>query len=67
MVEGGLNYLTQKMKKEKIINFDGVQFSDNRRTRSPHNRRWQIRRQVKNKLGVSRNLRSVFANLLGLY
>lgn len=55
------------MKKEKIINFDGVQFSDNRRARSPRNRGWQVRRQVKNKLGVSRNLRNVFTHLFGLY
>lgn len=55
------------MKKEKIINFDGVQFSNNRRARSSHNRKWQIRRQVKNKLGVTRNLRSVFTHLFGLY
>lgn len=55
------------MNKDKIINFEGMQFSDSRRARSPRNNRWQVRRQIKSNLGVSRNMRNAFNNLFGLY
>ncbi|MFA5967525.1 MAG: hypothetical protein WC805_03410 [Patescibacteria group bacterium] len=52
-------------KNEQIISFEGMRFDGSRRARLPRAKQWKARRQVKNRLGISRNLRSVFSGLLG--
>ena len=54
-------------KKSQIIDFEGMQFGTNRRVQLPRNRNWKVRRRVKNRLGVTRNLRTVFSNILGMF
>ncbi|MFH0912067.1 MAG: hypothetical protein V1807_00145 [Patescibacteria group bacterium] len=51
-------------KNDQIISFEGMQFDATRRSRLPRSRQWKARRQIKNRLGIARNLRSVFSNLL---
>lgn len=58
--------LTQRMKREPIINFEGMQFRSDGRARLPRSKQWQTRRQAKNRLGVARNVRSAFMHLLGM-
>lgn len=53
-------------KNEQIINFGGMRFdATSRRARFPRAKQWKVRRQVKNRLGVARNLKSVFSSLFG--
>jgi len=54
-------------RKSQIIDFAGMQFGNSRRVQLPRNHNWKVRRQVKNRLGVARNLRTVFGNILGLF
>jgi len=54
-------------RKSQIIDFEGMKFGANRRAQIPRNRNWKVRRQVKNRLGVARNLRTVFSNILGMF
>ena len=51
---------------EQIISFTGMRFDTSRRARLPRARQWKARRQIKNRLGVARNLRSVLENILGV-
>lgn len=68
IVKEGLNKVKglTHMRKEPIINFDGLQFTSDRRANLLRSRGgWQVRRQVRNKIGVARNLRNVLAHLFG--
>jgi len=53
------------MKREPIINFEGMSFDRDRRARLPRSRQWQVRRRAKNQLGVARSVRTVFQSLFG--
>jgi len=50
---------------EQIIEFTGMRFDAARRSRIPRAKQWKVRREVKNRLGISRNLRSVVGSILG--
>ncbi|MEA1909852.1 MAG: hypothetical protein U9M89_02435 [Patescibacteria group bacterium] len=51
-------------KKQEIIDFDGMQFNTSRRARLLKSRQWKTRRQIRNRLGIARNLRSALTNLI---
>lgn len=54
------------MKREPIINFEGINFDQDRRARLPKSHQWQVRRSAKNQLGVARSVRTVFQSLFGM-
>jgi len=51
------------MKKEPIINFEGMQFRQDRRSRLPRSKQWQIRR-YKRSGGVSNGIKNMLGYLL---
>jgi len=50
---------------EQIIDFGGMRFEASRRARLPKAKQWKIRREARNRLGITRNLRSVLGSILG--
>lgn len=65
-MEGGVRYinLTLQMKKEPIINFEGMQFRQDRRARLPRGKQWQVRRHRRSGLGVSGGIKGVLGYIL---
>lgn len=47
-----------------IIDFEGMQFNTSKRARLLKSHQWKTRRQVRNRLGIARNLRSALTNLI---
>lgn len=52
------------MKKEPIINFEGMQFRQDRRSRLPHAKQWQIRRHKRSRPSVSNGVKGMLGYLL---
>lgn len=52
------------MKKEPIINFEGMQFRQDRRSRLPHGKQWQVRRFKRSGQGGYNGARSILGHLL---
>ena len=56
--------LTLQMKKEPIINFEGMQFRQDRRSRLPRGKQWQVRRFKRSGQRGSGGVRGMLGNLL---
>jgi len=52
------------MKKEPIINFEGMQFRQDRRSRLPRGKQWQVRRFKRSGQRGSGGVRGMLGNLL---